>query len=138
MTNYGAPSVISREMPVPAVTIAATTSTPILEAPFAGAVSGVQFTPAAAITGANTNTRKVELINKGLAGAGTTVMATLQFDAAVNGVAFDEKDITLSVVANALNVVAGDILAWVSTAVGTGLADPGGRVQVAFTRVEGA
>jgi hypothetical protein len=49
----------------------------------------------------------------------------------VNAVAFDEKAITLSATASDLVVAAGDVLVWVSTAVGgTGLADPGGQVQV--------
>ena len=50
----------------------------------------------------------------------------------MNAVAFDEKAITLSVTAADLVVAAGDVLAWVSTAVtgGGGLVDPGGLVQV--------
>jgi hypothetical protein len=74
-------------------------------------------------------------VNKGAAGAGTTVVATLAMTSGVNGVAFDEHSTTLSVVANATTVAAGDILAFVSTHSGsTGLADPGGMVEVEITR----
>ncbi len=117
-----------------AVATGSTLSNPIARAPFAGTVSSVTFTPVAAITGANTNTRRVELINRGQAGAGSTVIATLQFDSGVNGVAFDEKTITLSGTPANLAVAAGDVLEWKSTAVGTGLADPGGAVDITFDR----
>lgn len=120
---------------VPGQATAGTDSTIILsEAPYAATVTGVTYSPDAAITGANTNTRRVALINRGAAGAGTTVVAELQFDSGVNGVAGDEKTITLSATAANLVLVAGDILAWFSDAVGTGLADPGGLVQVELSR----
>ena len=117
-----------------AVATASTLSTVASRAPFAGTVSAVTYTPVAAVTGANTNTRKVELINRGQAGAGSTVIASLQFDSGVNAVAFDEKTIVLSGTPANLAVAAGDILEWKSSAVATGLADPGGSVTVTFTR----
>ena len=117
-----------------AVAAASTLSTPIARAPYAGTVTAVTLTPSAAITGVNTNTRRYELINRGQAGAGTTVVATLQMDSGVNATAFDERTITLSGTAANLVVTAGDILEWKSSAVGTGLADPGGAVNVTFDR----
>lgn len=111
-----------------------TNSTVASKAPFAGTVSAVTYTPLSAVTGANTNTRKLELINRGQAGAGTTVIASIQFDSGVNAAAMDEKALTLSATAANLVVVAGDILEWKSSAVGTGLADPGGLFNVTFTR----
>lgn len=119
---------------VPAVGTAATDSTDLADAPFAGTVTGVTFTPDAAITGANTNTRLVELVNGGQAGAGTTVVASLQFNSGVNAVQHDEKVITLSGTPANLVVAEGDVLFWRSTAVGTGLADPGGLVEVTISR----
>ena len=113
----------------------ATDDTKILaEAPFAGTVTGVTYTPDAAITGANTNTRRVALLNKGDDGSGTTIVAELQFNSGVDAVAGDEEAITLSATAANLDVAAGDVLAWESEAVGTGLADPGGLVQVTISR----
>ncbi len=104
------------------------------EAPFAGTVTEVTYTPDTGITGANTNTRRVALINRGQSGAGTTVVAELQFDSGVNSTAGDEKTIPLSGTAGNLVLAAGDILAWFSDAVGTGIADAGGLVQVSISR----
>lgn len=96
----------------------------------AGTVSAVTYATVTAITGANSNTRSVSLVNKGQAGAGTTTIATLQFNSGVNTTASDEKTITLSSTAADLVVAAGDVLQWQSAAVGTGIADPGGLVNV--------
>jgi hypothetical protein len=108
--------------------------TPVDQAPFDGTVSSVQYVPAATITGANTNTRSVTLFNKGQAGAGTTTVATLQFDSGVNATADDEKTITLSGTPANLTVAAGDTLLWRSLHVGTGITDPGGLVRITITR----
>lgn len=93
-------------------------------------VSAVTYAPVTAITGANTNTRSVSLVNKGQTGAGSTVVATIQYNSGVNAAAADENTVTLSATPANLNVVAGDILQWQSTAVGTGIADPGGLVCI--------
>jgi hypothetical protein len=129
-----APKIVTVEETVPAAATAVTVDTPITEAAFAGTVTRVDYTPDAAITGANTNSRTVTLYNRGQTGVGTTVVAQLAFVAGVNGVQYDAKAITLSVVANATTVAAGDVLEWDSAAVGTGLADPGGSVHVELTR----
>jgi hypothetical protein len=93
-------------------------------------VGAVTYAPVTAITGANTNTRSVSLVNKGQSGAGSTVIATIQYNSGVNAAAADENTVTLSGTPANLNVAAGDILQWQSTAVGTGIADPGGLVCV--------
>lgn len=130
-----APLVRKLQATIPATGAAADYDQTIGEAPFAGTVTDVSYTPEAAITGANTETRTLTLVNKGAAGAGTTVVATLALTSGVNGVAFDEKALTLSAVAGATTVAEGDILAFVSTHSGsTGLADPGGLAQVEITR----
>jgi hypothetical protein len=84
----------------------------------------------------STNSRTVTLYNRGQTGVGTTVVAQLAFVAGVNGVQYDAKAITLSVVANATTVAVGDVLEWNSAAVGTGLADPGGSVHCEITRAD--
>jgi len=104
------------------------------EAPFAGTVTSVSYTPEAAITGDNTNTRTMTLVNKGQSGSGTTVIATLAFTTGNNAAAFDEKQFVMSVVANATTVAAEDVLVAVETVAGTGLANPGGRVEVVLSR----
>ena len=99
-------------------------------APRAGTVTAVTYSTVTAITGANTNTRSVTLVNKGQAGAGAVTVATLQFDSGVNTVAADEKTITLSATPANLVVAAGDVLQWQSLHLATGIADPGGLVAV--------
>jgi YD repeat-containing protein len=117
---------------VPALTILQTADQTVGEVNAAGRVSSVSYTPEAAITGAaSPASRTFSLVNKGQAGVGTTTVASLAMVSAVNGVAFDELAITLSSTAADLVVAAGDILVWLSTAVGgTGLVDPGGMVEV--------
>lgn len=129
-----APLQRTQEAVVPAAATAIDASTTVLEAPFAGTVTGVEYVPNAAITGANTDTRKVALVNKGQSGAGSTEIASIQFNAGVNGVGFDAKALTLSGTPANLVIAPGDVLAWVSTHVGTGLADPGGTVFVTVSR----
>lgn len=100
----------------------------------AGTVAAVTYTPVAALSGAATNTRTLNLINKGSDGTGTTLVATLALVSGVNLVAFDEKTITLSATAANLEVEAGDILQWQSLHVLTGITDPGGEVEVLIDR----
>lgn len=109
-------------------------STILGKVPFAGAISAVGFIPNAAIAGQDTNTRRVAITNRGSAGLGTTEAAFLQFNSAVNAVAFDEKAITLHVTLANRDVAAGDVLTIDSTTPGTGLADPGGLYIVEITR----
>lgn len=126
-----APFGSARQVVVPPQTTAGSdTNTNVWIASSDCTVSGVTYTTVTAITGANTNTRVVNLVNKGQTGAGTTVVATLQFDSGVNTVAADEKTITLSATPANLVLTAGDVLQWQSTHVGTGIADPGGLVSI--------
>ncbi len=103
-------------------------------APFAGVITSVKYIPDTDITGANTNTRKVSLVNRGSSGSGTTEMAALSFTSGVNGTAFAAKTITLSATEANLAFAAGNVLAWKSEAVASGLADPGGTVEVTISR----
>lgn len=131
-----APLVRTIEANIPATAAASTADQIVGEAPFAGTVTGVSYTPEADITGAaSPASRTFTLVNKGQDGSGTTVVATLAMLSGVNASDFDERALTLSEVEGATTVAAGDVLAFVSTAVGgTGLADPGGRVQVTVSR----
>ncbi|MGH3881952.1 MAG: hypothetical protein ACREX8_00060 [Gammaproteobacteria bacterium] len=119
---------------IPALGAAVAGDQVVAEAPFAGTVTAAGFTPEAAVTGDNTNTRTLTLTNKGQAGAGAVVVATIAFTTGNNGVAFDEKAFTLSGTPANLVVAEGDILVVVETVGGTGLANPGGRVEVTFAR----
>ncbi len=129
-----APLTRTIEEGVPAAATAAADDTVIGQAPFAATVTAVAYVPEAAITGANTNTRRVELVNKGAAGTGTTVVASLQFDAGTNATANNEVALALSGTAANLVLAEGDTLQWRSIVVGTGLADPGGIARVTMSR----
>src|SRR4029077_18564003 len=94
-------------------------------APFDGKVTGARIITAAAITGANTDSRTAQLFNRGQAGSGTTLVASKAFLSGVNAAADDESALTLPATAADLVVVAGDVLEAVSLHVGgTGLAGP--------------
>jgi hypothetical protein len=103
-------------------------------APFAGKVVSVTYIPPSTLTGANTNSRTLKLVNKGQSGSGTNVVAEKAFTTGVNAAAFDETALTLSGTASKLEVAQGDVLALVSEHVGEGLADPGGEFQVKIER----
>jgi hypothetical protein len=130
-----APLVRHYEATVPAVGAGADKETNVVDVEYAGTVTSVLYAPDTILSGANTDSRTIVLVNKGQSGSGTTVVATKAFTAGVNAAADDETAITLSAVAGATTVADGDILAWQSTHVGsTGLADPGGRAVVEITR----
>jgi hypothetical protein len=128
-----APRVDALEVTVPGQATAGTDDAwNVAEADFAGTVTAVSYTPEAAITGDATNNRTFKLINKGLTGVGTTVVASLTSTATL--AADDETAITLSATAADLVVAAGDVLEWNSDANAAGVVDPGGLVQVSLSR----
>lgn len=117
---------------VPSVAQAATLVSTVCEA-VAGTVTSVTYIPDATMTGSST-ARTLSLINKGTDGNGTTVVATLALTAGVNADDYDSKALTLSAVANATTVADGDVLAFSSVFVSTGIVDPGGLVKVTVAR----
>lgn len=125
----------TKSFDVAAATILATNSE-VIEAPFDGVVAAVTYTPVASVTGAaSPASRTLSVINKGQAGSGTTVVASLALVSGVNLTAYDEKELTLSSTDADLVVAAGDILEFRSAAVGgTGLVDPGGTGSIQFER----
>lgn len=102
--------------------------------PYAGVVESVDYVPTDDITGAATNNRRLRLVNKGDDGTGTAVVAEIQFTSGTDAADFDATALTLSGTAANLVVAEGDVLAWESTSVGTGIADPGGRARVEIAR----
>ena len=130
-----APFVRVIESGVPAVSTAGNDDdTVIAQAPFDCTVTAVEYVPEAAITGADTNSRTVSLVNKGQAGSGTTTVASLALTNGVNATANNERTITLSATAANLVLAAGDTLQWRSIHVGTGIADPGGIIRITVSR----
>ena len=122
------------ETDIPAAGAAVDQDTIIGEAPFDGTLAGATLFPEAAVTGATATKRTFTIVNKGQAGAGTTVMATLDLVTGENLVAYDEKAFTLSVVAGATAFVAGDVLAVNETHAGAGTAHSGGKVKLELSR----
>jgi hypothetical protein len=130
-----APYVQVIERNVPAVSTAGNDDDTVLgQAPFDCTVTSVQYVAEAAITGADTNSRTVSLVNKGQAGSGSTSVASLALTSGVNAAANDERAITLSATAANLDLTAGDTLQWRSIHIGTGITDPGGVVRVTISR----
>lgn len=130
-----APLVRIVEEGVPAVSTAGSSEDTVIgQAPFAGTVTAVQYVPEAAITGAATNNRAVSLVNKGQAGSGSTVVATLTFGSGTDAAANNEVALTLSATAANRVVAEGDTLQWRSVANGTGMIDPGGIARVTVSR----
>lgn len=130
-----APLVHTLRANVAAVAAGSDLETKLGESPFAGSVTRVAYLAAAAITGANTESRTLQLFNRGTGGAGTAKAAELALVSGVNAGADDDKAITIITAANADDVAEGDVLEWKSLHVGaTGLADPGGMVIVEITR----
>jgi hypothetical protein len=118
-----------------AVAQGATKETALFVAPFDATIEKASLTlPMPPSRAQNTNSRTLSVINKGAAGAGTTEIASKAFVSTVNANAFDETAITLSGTAANLNVVAGDVIAFKSAHVGSGLADGGGLVKVVLAK----
>jgi hypothetical protein len=125
MADYGAFTRSVASGPMASAAANADASGRYVVAPYDGKVTGARIIAAAAITGANTDSRTVQLFNRGQAGSGTTLVASKAFTSGVNAAADTTTALTLTATAADLLVVAGDILELVSLHVGsTGLAGP--------------
>lgn len=129
--SYKAPLVSTLTDWIPGQSAAATSDQIVARAPHAGTVTKVALVSEAAVTGATATKRTFTLVNKGQAGAGSTVLATLDLITGTNLAAFDETAFTLG---SALAVAEGDILALVEAVTSTGTAHSGGQVIVEITR----
>lgn len=120
---------------VPAAAAGTAQDQAIGKAPFAGKITRVSIIPEATITGQATNFRTLRAVNKGQAGAGSTVAASLAFDGAgVTATAFDERDIPLTTPGTNQDVAEGDVLAADETVAGTGLAHSGYTMVIELSR----
>lgn len=95
---------------------------------YPGTINSVEFIPSWTLAGTNTNYRTLNLYNRGTAGAGTTLVATLALTAGVDLTKFVSKTIPITA-ANA-TVAVGDVLEWVTSPTLTGAPDVGGKVIV--------
>jgi hypothetical protein len=114
---------------------AAADASALLVAPVDGKIASASIVPLTVLTGANTDSRTVQVFNRGQAGAGTTLVASKAFTSGVNAAVEDETTITLSVTAADLVVAAGDVIEVKSLHVGsTGLAGPQFLARLGFQR----
>lgn len=91
----------------------------------AATVKSALYFPSASLSGANTNSRTLEVI----ANDGTTLVASLALTSGVNLVAHQEADLSLN---GTPTVALNDQLKWRSLHVGTGITDPGGLALVTY------
>jgi hypothetical protein len=110
--------------------VAAATTTeshPLFVAPQKCRVTLVDIIPQAAVTGDNSNTKKLNIINKGSAGSGSTEVGNLDLTTGVNLVAHDLKNIPLNATyidPIGVEMAAGDVLAVEYEKVGNGVLIP--------------
>jgi hypothetical protein len=99
-------------------------------------IFSAQYQPEAAINGAaSPASRTLTIVNRGQAGAGTNVLATLALVAGVTGAKDQAIPFVVSVDPVTSLISKGDDIVCVSTPVGgTGMVDPGGEVTVVSTR----
>jgi hypothetical protein len=91
-------------------------------------VTLIQYIPNGSLSGANTNSRTINVYNRNATdGTGTTLIATLALVSGVNLVDNVAKTIPLSGTAANLLLTASQVVEVESLHVGTGIADPGGR-----------
>lgn len=129
-----APLVSTIRATADAVAAGADATTVVGVAAWAGTVTAVSYIPVAAVTGANTNTRTISVVNKGGAGSGSTSVATLALVSGTNLGADKENALTLSGTPANLVVAQGDVVEFTSVHAASGLADPGGEIRVTLSR----
>ncbi|MDO8391056.1 MAG: hypothetical protein Q7V57_11250 [Actinomycetota bacterium] len=101
----------------------------LFRAPFRCVITAVEFIPASAITGADTNYFTLKVRNR-TTGAGTAIPAALAFVSGVDGVASAPKTITLSATAADLAIAEGDVITAEKAVTASGLACPDGLIVV--------
>lgn len=130
------PSPYTRVFPQRVTGTAAATATrddPVLIVPFNGTVTAVTIVPQATYTGAATDNKTLSLINKGLTGGDTRVVATQAFGTTtVVATAFDEFSLPVSGTAANVAVLAGEVLALSQIKVGNGLTVPDVLVKISI------
>jgi hypothetical protein len=107
------PLVRSLTADAPAVAANADKTTILGEAPFDGVVTAVSFMASAVLTGADTESRTLSIVNKGQAGSGTDEIAAKAFISGVNAPAADETALNL---AGTLQVETATVVGTITTA----------------------
>lgn len=105
----------------------------IINRPFLahGVIDSVRFVPTAALTANDTNNALITISKRDGAGGAAVVVATILTDVASGSwVAFTPKDMVLSVVAGALNILETDVLTLTVAKNGSGVALPAGTIEI--------
>ena len=111
----------------------------LVVAPFDCTLTAATVVSLTGLTGANTDSRTIQVFNRGQAGSGTTLMASKAYTSGNNLTAEDEASLTLSGTAADLVIAAGDVIEVKSLHVGsTGLAGPQFIGRLAISRTAGA
>ncbi len=100
------------------------------DAPEGVSIVAVRLIPGAAVSGANTNTTHLNLVNRGADGAGTTELANYDLTSGNDLTAYDNKN--LYTPATPLNIATGVVLTLQFEKVGTGLLVPEMLVVVEY------
>lgn len=129
-----APLSTTYSVSIPALAVGVDGLYNVTTAAWAGTLVSATYAPNAAIAGANTNSRTLNLLNGGAAGNGTTNMASLPLVSGTNLTIDHETALVNNATAANLAVAAGDAIVFQSLHVGTGIADPGGRVTLVLSR----
>lgn len=117
---------------VPAVTAGTDKKYPLFRAEADITITAAYFIPQANITGQDTNTMTVKVINAGTDGSGTTLIASKAYTSGNNATALKPEALTLSTTAANLDIDAGEVIAYFNDQAGTGLNCPEGVIEVHF------
>ncbi len=112
--------------------VAAATSTeshPIFTAPVAGSITGVNLTPQVSSTGDNTNTKNLNVVNKGSDGLGSAEIGNLDLVLNTDLTAFDQQAIAVT----STTLAKGDVVALEVEKVGSGVTVGPFGVEILFT-----
>lgn len=127
VTSGKAPRIQVIRAHVPVTAITTNTEICLGSADDASTLLSAQYLPDGAATGDATNARTFTLTDE----TSEDVIATLALDSAPNSLVSEVAfPFTLSVTATNLNIAAGDVITFASTHTGTGVADPGGTLEV--------
>lgn len=108
---------------------AAATATEILcayRSPCRAKLNSVKWVPFAAVTGANTDSTNINIINRGTDGTGTTEIGNVDFAAGTNAAATTAKSIYAPAAGSELQMSEGSVVTATFEKVGNGLALPAG------------
>lgn len=110
----------------------ATETLTIFKSPCRAKLKAVTWVPGAAITGANTDTTHINVINRGTDGTLTTEIGNKDWIAGVNATAFGEVSIYAPAAGSELQLSQNHVISCTFEKVGNGLALPNGTFVFTF------